>query len=402
MGWCSVFQTLVSHNDDLNRLVEKGYAVAFDSGHMIVRNIPYLDQDLNLQKGAIVTKLTFIDETHVQQVNHQIFFAGSSPYGLDGAPVKNMGDSPAQVVLSDACKDVVVQRSFSNLPNATKRWADFFDKIDGYVVQISGPAMAKYDVDPYTFGSVTEGGTDPIFKFQDTLTSRAEITDLRTKFTDEVVAIIGLGGTGSYVLDFMVKTPVREIRAFDLDPFHVHNAFRSPGRLEKSELGKAKADVYADRYENFRTGLKLVPKIIDASCAADLEGVTFAFVCVDKGSSRSAIFDLLLSMGIPFIDVGMGLSRQQGALNGMTRITYFDPAHGADIKNKGLAPLSDPADDLYKVNIQISELNALNASMAVIRYKQLRGFYTEEEAKYHLVFNVGDYRVLGLAASDEI
>jgi hypothetical protein len=38
-----------------------------------------------------------------------------------------------------------------------------------------------------------------------------------------------------------------------------------------------------------------------------LEGVTFAFVCVDRGSARAGIFDLLISRGIPFIDVGMGL-----------------------------------------------------------------------------------------------
>lgn len=57
------------------------------------------------------------------------------------------------------------------------------------------------------------------------------------------MAVIGTGGTGGYVLDFLVKTPVREIRAFDFDLFHVHNAFRSPGRLEESELGKPKVDV---------------------------------------------------------------------------------------------------------------------------------------------------------------
>ena len=51
-----------------------------------------------------------------------------------------------------------------------------------------------------------------MFKFHDTLTSRAEITDLSAKFDDDVVAVIGLGGTGAYVLDFLVKTAVREIR----------------------------------------------------------------------------------------------------------------------------------------------------------------------------------------------
>ncbi|MBP8284305.1 MAG: hypothetical protein KAX46_10415, partial [Chromatiaceae bacterium] len=58
------------------------------------------------------------------------------------------------------------------------------------------------------------------------------------------LAVIGLGGTGAYLLDFLVKTPVREIRAYDLDGFHVHNSFRSPGRLNEPELGKPKAEVY--------------------------------------------------------------------------------------------------------------------------------------------------------------
>jgi tRNA A37 threonylcarbamoyladenosine dehydratase len=162
--------------------------------------------------------------------------------------------------------------------------------------------------------------SDSVFKFHDTRTSRAEITDLSAKFKDDVVAVIGLGGTGAYVLDFFVKTPVREIRAFDLDAFHVHNAFRSPGRLkDDGELGKPKAEVYQARYENFRHGLKVERKFIDASCEADFEGVTFAFVCVDKGSSRAAIFDLLIAKGIPFIDVGMGLDRKRGPVNGMMR-----------------------------------------------------------------------------------
>src|SRR5258708_40318449 len=97
--------------------------------------------------------------------------------------------------------------------------------------------MSLHSANPYTFRTV-EKMSDSVFKFHDTLTSRAEITDLSTKFANDVVAIIGVGGTGAYVLDFLVKTPVREIRAFDLDVFHVHNAFRSPGRLEETELGK--------------------------------------------------------------------------------------------------------------------------------------------------------------------
>lgn len=38
-------------------------------------------------------------------------------------------------------------------------------------------------------------------------------------------------------------------------------------------------------------------------------------------------------------------------------------------------PETDLPDDVYKSNIQIAELNALNAALAVLRFKQIRGFY---------------------------
>ena len=123
--------------------------------------------------------------------------------------------------------------------------------------------------------------------------------------------------------------------------------------------------------------------------------MTFAFVCVDKGSSRAGIFDLLISKGIPFIDVGMGLNRTRGPLNGMLRTTYYSAEHSQKVRAKGLAPLVDSPDDLYQTNIQISELNALNACLAVIRFKQLRGFYFEEIPYYHLLLELGDLQIVG-------
>ena len=57
-----MFHELASHNDDLRRLLERGYAVAFDSNHLVVRDIPYLDGEGGLQMGAIVAKLEFIDQ----------------------------------------------------------------------------------------------------------------------------------------------------------------------------------------------------------------------------------------------------------------------------------------------------------------------------------------------------
>ena len=97
----------------------------------------------------------------------------------------------------------------------------------------------------------------------------------------------------------------------------------------------------------------------------------------------------------------MGLNRKNGSLNGMLRTTYYPAEHGQKVRDKGLAELSDGPNDLYRSNIQISELNALNACMAIIRFKQLRGFYFEELPYYHLLFEVGDLKVVGESKPDE-
>jgi hypothetical protein len=159
-------------------------------------------------------------------------------------------------------------------------------------------------------------------------------------------------------------------------------------QLGETDLGQGKADVCRLRYDNFREGLVLRPKDIDHSSAADLEGVTFAFVCVDKGSARAEIFDLLIRLGIPFIDVGMGLNRKQRALSGTLRATYYSADNANKIRDMQLAEMVDDPDDIYRKNIQIAELNALNASVAVIRYKQLRGFYVDDKTPSHLLISV--------------
>jgi hypothetical protein len=400
-----MFQKLVNHNEDIRRLVEKGYAVGFDSNYLIVRDILYLDDKLERRVGAIVTKLVFTDPDHIAQEDHQIFFAGSHPHNTDGTPIANLGGGTTQLAFSEAAADVVVQRQFSNKPRVNGQlvpFTDFFAKIESYVSIISGPAIARHGGTVLTFRSVEKVADDSVFKIHDTLTSRAEITDLAAKFKDEIVAVIGLGGTGAYLLDFLVKTPVKEIRGFDVDPFHIHNAFRSPGRFEDGEFKRSKAEVYQARYENFRHGVKLTAKFVDASCADDLEGVTFAFVCVDKGSSRAGIFDLLIAKKIPFIDVGMGLNRKKGMLSGMMRATYYSDQQAQQVQDKALAPLTDQPDDVYKTNIQISELNALNATLAMIRYKQLKGFYLEDDPDvFHLLFGVSDCKIITRSSLNE-
>ncbi|MGH7285639.1 MAG: ThiF family adenylyltransferase [Polyangiaceae bacterium] len=393
MECASKFHQLVNHNDDLRRLLEKGYAIKFDSEYLVVRDIPYLDQDKACRLGAIVTKLTFVDQVQLARPDdHQVFFCGSHPHNIDGSPMLGLGGGPAQLTLTD--NSLVVERSFSNKPAGG--FANFFDKIESYATIVSGPATYLHGKTPLTFRvdeNVTSGS---VFKFHDTLTSRAEIGDLAAKLGEDVIAVIGLGGTGAYILDFMIKAPVKEIRGFDRDAFHAHNAFRSPGRLlDQGELGKTKAEVYQGRYDNFRHGFSAHAMFIDATSASELDGVTFAFVSVDTGPSRAAIFDALLAKGIPFIDVGMGLNRKRGALSGMIRVTYYSADRGSEIRAMKLAAEADEPEDEYRKNIQLSELNAINAGLAVLKYKQVRGFYVDDDALYHLLLSIEDFQLAG-------
>ena len=385
-----MLNTLANHNSDIQKLIERGYALSIDSNYLVVRDVPYLDSDKKLKIGAIVSKLVFINNDHVRMHDHQILFGGGHPHEMNGTPIRNLGGGAHTLALKSP--DLKVERSFSNKP--ANGFSDLFEKIESYIRIISGPAMSLHDVNPFTYRVVAENDNS-VFKLRDTLTSRAELGELNCKFENEVVALIGIGGTGSYLLDFLIKTPVKEIRGFDADKFHIHNSYRSPGRVEAEEFDKPKAEVFQRRYEGFRHGLALQSKYILSDSTEEMKGVTFAFICVDKGEARKEIIDLLIKLKIPFIDVGMGLEKANGSIGGTLRTTYFNPTNPGRNLEKQRVPLSDFPDHEYRTNIQISELNALNACLAVIKYKQLRGFYSDDPKYAHILFTIDGQQLLG-------
>ncbi len=51
-------------------------------------------------------------------------------------------------------------------------------------------------------------------------------------------------------------------------------------------------------------------------------------------------------------------------------------------------------DDLYAQNIQVADLNALNACLAVIRWKKLCGFYRDTEGEHFSLFTLDSNHLL--------
>ena len=96
-----------------------------------------------------------------------------------------------------------------------------------------------------------------VFHYPDMATTRAGIGAATIKPLVDRVAIIGLGGTGSYILDLLAKTPVLEIHLFDGDEFELHNSFRAPGAPAKEDFtNPKKVDWFGATYDRMRKGIE--------------------------------------------------------------------------------------------------------------------------------------------------
>src|SRR5260370_5149870 len=130
---------------------------------------------------------------------------------------------------------------------------------------------------------------------------------------------------------------------------------------------------------------------IDATNIAELEGMSFVFLCMEGGAAKRAIVDKLEAMGVPFADVGMGIYSKRNSLGGMLRSVISLP----DARNVARARISFASDDVnneYDKNIQVADLNALNACLAVMAWKKLRGFY----------FNLGKERFVSFTIANSL
>jgi hypothetical protein len=96
------------------------------------------------------------------------------------------------------------------------------------------------------------------------------------------------------------------------------------------------------------------------------------YLSLTDGPTKKIIFDVLEQHDISFIDCGIGLYKvDDNMLGGLIRTTTSTPTHRRSVRQR--VPLVDGEQDEYSQNIQISELNALNAVLAVIKWKKLNG-----------------------------
>lgn len=371
------------HSADLRRLREEGYLVQIKGNLLILREVPYLNAKKELKRGTLVSTLNLAGDQTRPPETHVIHWIGEFPCNADGRPIEALRHRDAPTNLGHG---LIVGHSFSNKPEGG--YCDYHHKVTTYIAVISGPATTLLPGVSARSNAVPDDEDNSVFNYVDTASGRAGIGALTERLTKDCVAIIGLGGTGSYALDLIAKTPVQEIRLFDPDDFLSHNAFRAPGAPSLEELRKVplKVDYWADIYSRMRKRIIPHAVAIDASNTHLLNGVTFAFICIDDGPSKKVVIATLEKIGASFVDVGMGLQLDDGSLGGILRVTISTPEKRDHVHAGRIDFSDDQGQDIYATNIQVADLNALNAIMAVIKWKKLRGFYRDLEREYHSTY----------------
>lgn len=116
-----------------------------------------------------------------------------------------------------------------------------------------------------------------------------------------------------------------------------------------------------------------------------LDGVTFAFRSLDAGEAKRPIVEKLEAIGAAFVDVGMGLELDNGSLGGILRVTSSTPEKRDHVPQR-ISFVGGGAEDNYASNIQVADLNALNAVLAIVKWKKIRGFYRDLEREHHSTY----------------
>ena len=380
---------LINLNPCLKRLQDEGYELEIRDGFLMVHSVPYVNSNKEVLKGTLITNLVLVSPDVVGKPNtHQMYFNGEHPCHPDGRILTAIQHTTPNQTLGNG---IIGNHWFSNKPPSGS-YDDYYHQVTSYVRVIESQAKAiDENVSAKTFISHYLTNDEDIFTYQDTASARIGTVQLNNLIANQKLAIIGLGGTGSYILDMISKTCVSEIHLYDKDQFQQHNSFRAPGTasIDDLEQKQTKCDYYYQTNSNLRNGVIPHNEMLSETNLHELINYDFIFISIDSATSRKMITDYLYQHKISFIDVGMGLSftEDKSSIFGTCRSTLYTKDMD-DTPLKSLPTISRD-DEVYRSNIQLVELNCLNAAFAVIQWKKLFGFYCDDMSSYEMTYSLG-------------
>jgi len=121
------------------------------------------------------------------------------------------------------------------------------------------------------------------------------------------VAVVGLGGVGSWTVEALARTGIGHLTLIDLDDVCVTNTNRQLPAID-ARIGMPKAEVLADRVRSINPGIEAEPILeflIGSNAERLLEGPFDCVVdAVDRMSIKAIILDTAKRLGWPSVTVG--------------------------------------------------------------------------------------------------
>ena len=283
----------------------------------------------------------------------------------------------------------VIGRSHSSLVLSIKLrerdYEDAWEALNNYVKQIyalflgrsaSGKEAAPR---PYTFDVLGD--------------QLPEAVEGRGLLAQECVAIVGLGGVGAWIADFVVKADPREVHGWDYDCIEPKNILRMPGGLDPNVwIGKPKADWFQEIYSLIHTSVHgHNVKVLSDGVQEVIERTTFAFVAVDDADDRMVVCDALANAGIPFVVVGLSLVRKDKRVKISMRIVT---AHaGVSSWREAIPQVGHAGQDDYG-SLDLPDVYSMAAGWAIQSWRKMRGQCWQKKREECLDYSANDQSLI--------
>ena len=153
--------------------------------------------------------------------------------------------------------------------------------------------------------------------------------EIQEVLSDLHVAVVGCGGTGSAVIEQLVRLGVRRLRLFDPDTLTPSNLARVYGSFPE-DIGKPKVDVSAAHVSRIAPDAEVITeqaKVTLEATAKLLLDADVVFGCTDDNAGRLVLSRIASYLLTPVIDCGVLLSSGRGGqLDGIYgRVTILAP-----------------------------------------------------------------------------
>lgn len=199
------------------------------------------------------------------------------------------------------------------------------------------------------------------------------------------VGIVGVGGTGSVVLEQLCHLGVGRFLLIDPDVVEVTNLNRLVG-ARRRDVGRLKVDVAAEHAAQINPDVRiqrLSGSVLVAKTAEELADVDFVFGCTDSHGSRAVLNQVAYQYLVPTVDMGVIIVTAEGEVTHVAgRTQMLTPGLGCMLCGNLLNPeavrvdlLSDfeRANDRYIVGTAdpapaVISLNSTVASYAVTMF----------------------------------